>query len=178
MDAIGKLTGGIAHDFNNLLAAVIGGLGLIDKRAELDEEQRRILGDDQARRRAGQRAGAAACSLSPGARSSNPRRSTSRRCARRSGTSSPTRSAGWSTSTGGPATSSGTPSPTRRSSSSRWSTSSSTRATRCRRAERSRSSIENRTLGADNGPGLPRRLCPPHGRATRAPAFRPTCSRR
>ena len=35
MDAIGKLTGGIAHDFNNLLAAVIGGLGLLDKRAEL-----------------------------------------------------------------------------------------------------------------------------------------------
>ena len=32
MDAIGKLTGGIAHDFNNLLAAVIGGLGLLDKR--------------------------------------------------------------------------------------------------------------------------------------------------
>src|SRR5690349_24031099 len=31
MDAIGKLTGGIAHDFNNLLAAVIGGLGLIEK---------------------------------------------------------------------------------------------------------------------------------------------------
>ena len=44
MDAIGKLTGGIAHDFNNLLAAVIGGLSLIDKRAELEEEQRRILG--------------------------------------------------------------------------------------------------------------------------------------
>ena len=34
MDAIGKLTGGIAHDFNNLLAAVIGGLGLIEKRAD------------------------------------------------------------------------------------------------------------------------------------------------
>src|SRR5688572_7642569 len=33
MDAIGKLTGGIAHDFNNLLAAVIGGLGLLEKRA-------------------------------------------------------------------------------------------------------------------------------------------------
>ena len=33
MDAIGKLTGGIAHDFNNLLAAVIGGLGLIERRA-------------------------------------------------------------------------------------------------------------------------------------------------
>ena len=43
MDAIGKLTGGIAHDFNNLLAAVIGGLGLIDKRASLEEEERRIL---------------------------------------------------------------------------------------------------------------------------------------
>ena len=44
MDAIGKLTGGIAHDFNNLLAAVIGGLGLIDKRAALDDDQRKILG--------------------------------------------------------------------------------------------------------------------------------------
>jgi PAS domain S-box-containing protein len=44
MDAIGKLTGGIAHDFNNLLAAVIGGLGLIERRVTLDEDQRRILG--------------------------------------------------------------------------------------------------------------------------------------
>ena len=44
MDAIGKLTGGIAHDFNNLLAAVIGGLSLIERRANLDEEQLRILG--------------------------------------------------------------------------------------------------------------------------------------
>ena len=43
MDAIGKLTGGIAHDFNNLLAAVIGGLGLIEKRAKLDEDQRKVL---------------------------------------------------------------------------------------------------------------------------------------
>ena len=43
MDAIGKLTGGIAHDFNNLLAAVIGGLGLLDKRATLEEDQRKIL---------------------------------------------------------------------------------------------------------------------------------------
>ena len=43
MDAIGKLTGGIAHDFNNLLAAVIGGLGLLDKRAALEEDQRKIL---------------------------------------------------------------------------------------------------------------------------------------
>jgi PAS domain S-box-containing protein len=44
MDAIGKLTGGIAHDFNNLLAAVIGGLSLIERRANLAEEQQRILG--------------------------------------------------------------------------------------------------------------------------------------
>jgi len=43
MDAIGKLTGGIAHDFNNLLAAVIGGLSLLEKRAELADEQKRIL---------------------------------------------------------------------------------------------------------------------------------------
>src|SRR6476619_5362723 len=43
MDAIGKLTGGIAHDFNNLLAAVIGGIGLIERRAELAEEHRKIL---------------------------------------------------------------------------------------------------------------------------------------
>jgi len=44
MDAIGKLTGGIAHDFNNLLAAVLGGLGLIERRAPLDQEQLKILG--------------------------------------------------------------------------------------------------------------------------------------
>ncbi|MGN6850186.1 MAG: response regulator [Sphingomicrobium sp.] len=43
MDAVGKLTGGIAHDFNNLLAAVIGGLSLIERRAELGEEQQRVL---------------------------------------------------------------------------------------------------------------------------------------
>jgi CheY-like chemotaxis protein len=44
MDAIGKLTGGIEHDFNNLLAAVIGGLSLIERRANLAEDQQRILG--------------------------------------------------------------------------------------------------------------------------------------
>jgi PAS domain S-box-containing protein len=44
MDAIGKLTGGIAHDFNNLLAAVIGGLSLIERRANLGDEQQRVLG--------------------------------------------------------------------------------------------------------------------------------------
>jgi PAS domain S-box-containing protein len=43
MDAIGKLTGGIAHDFNNLLAAVIGGLSLLEKRAALDKDHRKIL---------------------------------------------------------------------------------------------------------------------------------------
>jgi len=43
MDAIGKLTGGIAHDFNNLLAAVIGGLRLIERRAELSEPALEVL---------------------------------------------------------------------------------------------------------------------------------------
>jgi PAS domain S-box-containing protein len=43
MDAIGKLTGGIAHDFNNLLAAVLGGIGLIERRAKLSDEDRKIL---------------------------------------------------------------------------------------------------------------------------------------
>jgi PAS domain S-box-containing protein len=43
MDAIGKLTGGIAHDFNNLLAAVLGGLGIIERRAGLAEEHLKIL---------------------------------------------------------------------------------------------------------------------------------------
>ncbi len=43
MDAIGKLTGGIAHDFNNLLAAVLGGLGLIERRIPLAEDQKKIV---------------------------------------------------------------------------------------------------------------------------------------
>jgi CheY-like chemotaxis protein len=43
MDAIGKLTGGVAHDFNNLLAAVIGGLGLLERRTNLDLPQQEIL---------------------------------------------------------------------------------------------------------------------------------------
>ncbi|HWU92162.1 MAG TPA: response regulator, partial [Sphingomicrobium sp.] len=43
MDAVGKLTGGIAHDFNNLLAAVLGGVGLIERRAELPEDLGKIL---------------------------------------------------------------------------------------------------------------------------------------
>ncbi len=44
MDAIGKLTGGIAHDFNNLLAAVLGGIGQIERRINLTEDEQRILG--------------------------------------------------------------------------------------------------------------------------------------
>jgi PAS domain S-box-containing protein len=44
MDAIGKLTGGIAHDFNNLLAAVLGGIGIIERRYPLDDKGREILG--------------------------------------------------------------------------------------------------------------------------------------
>jgi signal transduction histidine kinase len=43
MDAIGQLTGGIAHDFNNLLAAVLGGLGMIERRLELTDEHRRVV---------------------------------------------------------------------------------------------------------------------------------------
>jgi PAS domain S-box-containing protein len=43
MDAIGKLTGGIAHDFNNLLAAVIGGLTLLEKKSDLQDDQKRLL---------------------------------------------------------------------------------------------------------------------------------------
>ncbi|MDV3457139.1 response regulator [Sphingomonas sp. HF-S4] len=44
MDAIGQLTGGIAHDFNNLLAAVLGGLGMIERRLPLSDDQAKIVG--------------------------------------------------------------------------------------------------------------------------------------
>jgi PAS domain S-box-containing protein len=43
MDAVGKLTGGIAHDFNNLLAAMLGGVGLIERRIPLDDSQKKIV---------------------------------------------------------------------------------------------------------------------------------------
>jgi signal transduction histidine kinase len=43
MDAIGQLTGGIAHDFNNLLAAVLGGIGMIERRIPLAEDQQKIV---------------------------------------------------------------------------------------------------------------------------------------
>jgi PAS domain S-box-containing protein len=43
MDAVGKLTGGIAHDFNNLLAAVLGGLGMLEKRVKFGDQEQKIL---------------------------------------------------------------------------------------------------------------------------------------
>ncbi len=43
LDAVGKLTGGIAHDFNNLLAAVLSGLGLLERRGQLTAESTRIV---------------------------------------------------------------------------------------------------------------------------------------
>ena len=52
LDAIGKLTGGLAHDFNNLLAAILSGLGLIERGAGLDEKAIHIL--DMTRRSAKQ----------------------------------------------------------------------------------------------------------------------------
>jgi len=43
LDAVGKLTGGIAHDFNNLLAAVLSGLGLLERRVQLNAETGQIV---------------------------------------------------------------------------------------------------------------------------------------
>ncbi|WP_426128939.1 response regulator [Pararhizobium sp. PWRC1-1] len=44
LDAIGKLTGGIAHDFNNLLGSVLSGIGLLERRTNLDQRGQTILG--------------------------------------------------------------------------------------------------------------------------------------
>ena len=43
MDAIGQLSGGIAHDFNNLLSAVLSGLELLERRAGLAPDHRKLL---------------------------------------------------------------------------------------------------------------------------------------
>ena len=43
MEALGQITGGIAHDFNNLLTPIVGGLGMVARRAELDDGSRRML---------------------------------------------------------------------------------------------------------------------------------------
>ncbi|TGV24614.1 response regulator [Mesorhizobium sp. M4B.F.Ca.ET.143.01.1.1] len=43
LDAIGKLTGGLAHDFNNLLAAILSGLGLLERHATLDNQGKQIV---------------------------------------------------------------------------------------------------------------------------------------
>ena len=107
MDAIGKLTGGIAHDFNNLLAAVLGGLGLIERRLPLDEEQRRIIGMTRHAAEQGSElvgrllAFARRQTLAAGRDRHRPS------CRRRSPTCSPTRWAGWSSSNGAPKTRSG-----------------------------------------------------------------------
>jgi CheY-like chemotaxis protein len=50
LDAIGKLTGGLAHDFNNLLAAILSGLGLLERSANLDDKASHVL--DMTRRSA------------------------------------------------------------------------------------------------------------------------------
>ena len=43
IDALGQLTGGVAHDFNNLLAAMLGGLGLLQRRLQMGETETEVV---------------------------------------------------------------------------------------------------------------------------------------
>ncbi|MGX7951547.1 response regulator [Tsuneonella sp. HG249] len=43
IDALGQLTGGVAHDFNNLLAAILGGLELLGRRVQMNEQAEQIV---------------------------------------------------------------------------------------------------------------------------------------
>jgi signal transduction histidine kinase len=60
-EALGRMTSGIAHDFNNLLAAVVSGLGLVDKNASDPEKVRSYT----AATRTDDRAGVQACFATP-----------------------------------------------------------------------------------------------------------------
>jgi signal transduction histidine kinase/AmiR/NasT family two-component response regulator len=43
LDALGQLTGGVAHDFNNLLAAILGGLGLLQRRVPMGDKETQVV---------------------------------------------------------------------------------------------------------------------------------------
>ena len=78
MEALGQITGGIAHDFNNLLTPIVGGLGLLARKAELDPAARRLLESAPFRRPQGRQADRPAAGLlaapEDGDRAGRPRR--------------------------------------------------------------------------------------------------------